>query len=170
MLTRFDKESEYHFTTFSSFNKEHILLYQGIPEILLRHLETIRSKFNLPVYGFAIMPNHVHLMWHIPAKVGISKVMQLLKGRTSLEILKVFRALSDFDLGRITMPNGQVALWKRRFYDFNLLSQEAFMEKLEYIHNNPVKWGLVKSPADWPYSSFRSWFDLPEARFEIDRI
>ena len=146
MLMRFDKECEYHFTTFSSFNKEHILLTQPVPEVFLSHLKAVRSEFNLAVHGFVIMPNHVHLIWYIPAKVGISKVMQLLKGRTSFEILKVLRALADFDTGRITMPNGQVALWKRRFYDFNIFSQAKFIEKLEYIHNNPVKWGFGIRP------------------------
>lgn len=45
--------------------------------------------------------------------------------------------------------------WQRRFYDFNVWSEKKKLEKLEYMHMNPVERGLVKQPADWPWSSYR---------------
>jgi len=47
--------------------------------------------------------------------------------------------------------------WQRRFYDFNLWSQRKETEKLKYMHRNPVARGLVADPADWPWSSYRSY-------------
>ena len=51
--------------------------------------------------------------------------------------------------------------WKARFYDFNVWTEHKRVEKLRYIHRNPVKRGLV-SPEHWPWSSFR-WYCYGEA-------
>ncbi|HVO78882.1 MAG TPA: hypothetical protein VMT39_02590 [Candidatus Bathyarchaeia archaeon] len=47
--------------------------------------------------------------------------------------------------------------WQRRFYDFNLWSRPKMVEKLKYMHRNPVVRGLVSRPEDWPWSSFRHY-------------
>ena len=46
-------------------------------------------------------------------------------------------------------------LWQRGFYDFNIYNEETLTEKLDYIHNNPVKSGLTTSPGDYTWSSYR---------------
>jgi putative transposase len=46
-------------------------------------------------------------------------------------------------------------VWQRRSYPFGVYSEKKRLEKLIYLHNNPVKHGLVKSPGEWPWSSFR---------------
>jgi putative transposase len=48
-------------------------------------------------------------------------------------------------------------IWQHRFYDFNVSSVHKRVEKLRYIHRNPVKRGLVESPELWRWSSFRSY-------------
>ncbi len=47
--------------------------------------------------------------------------------------------------------------WQRRFYDFNVCSARKRIEKLRYIHRNAVKRGLVETPDQWRWSSFRSY-------------
>jgi len=170
MPIRFDKESEYHFTTFSSYNKEHILTLPCLPETLLDNLRKIRTDFKIPVFGFVVMPNHMHIVWQIPCEIGISKIVKHFKGRTGKLIAGILRNEPGFNISLITSTSGRVCFWKKRFYDFNILTEEKFLEKLDYMHENPVRWGLVNNPADWPYSSFRSWYDLPGALFEVDRI
>ena len=51
--------------------------------------------------------------------------------------------------------------WQARFYDFNVWTEEKRIEKLRYIHRNPVARGLVESPEQWPWSSFR-WYSSGE--------
>ena len=48
-------------------------------------------------------------------------------------------------------------VWQKRFYDFNVWSANKRVEKLRYIHRNPVKRGLVESPEQWAWSSFRAY-------------
>jgi hypothetical protein len=49
-------------------------------------------------------------------------------------------------------------VWRRRFYDLNIWSEKERLEKLTYMHNNPVKRGLAKQPGDWPWSSWRFYY------------
>jgi putative transposase len=69
-----------------------------------------------------------------PIICGISKTMQFIKGRSSR---------------RINEGN----FWQKGFFDFGILTEERFREKFNYIHSNPVKWGLVKEAEDYKYSS-----------------
>jgi hypothetical protein len=60
--------------------------------------------------------------------------------------------------GEIALRPGEGnRIWQRRFYDFNVWSEHKQVEKLRYIHRNPVKRGLVTSPEDWAWSSFRAY-------------
>ena len=47
--------------------------------------------------------------------------------------------------------------WQPRYYDFNVFTQRKYLEKLRYIHRNPVKRGLVESPELWRWSSYRDY-------------
>jgi len=148
MLIRIDKESEYHFTTFNSYQKHHILIHPGVPEMLLNHLEQVRSKFDVRIFTFVIMPNHMHIIWHVPSNIGIVKAVKWYKVSTGRRIVRILRDDPDSEDVLITQPNGKNAFWKRGFYDYNLTSEKKFREKVEYIHANPVRWGLVDDPVD----------------------
>jgi len=58
--------------------------------------------------------------------------------------------------------------WQARYYDFNVWSEKKFVEKLRYIHRNPVARGLVNKPEDWPWSSFRHYLTGAEGTVEIE--
>src|SRR5271167_4100330 len=73
----------------------------------------------------------------------ISKIIQAVKLSVSRRL-----AISGEFSGRF---------WQSRFYDFNLWGQQKEVEKLKYIHRNPVVRGLVASPEDWRWSSYRSY-------------
>jgi hypothetical protein len=58
--------------------------------------------------------------------------------------------------------------WQKRYYDFNILNYAQFVEKLRYIHRNPVRAGLCERPEDWEWSSFRHYATGAEGRVEIE--
>ena len=112
--------------------------------MFLRILELVRRKYRFVVVGYVVMPEHVHLLINEP-KVGTpSTAMQVLKQRTS-------RAIRHYEK----------QLWQLRFYDFNVWSTPKHIEKLKYIHRNPVTRGLVAAPEDWRWSSYR-WYAFQE--------
>jgi putative transposase len=62
----------------------------------------------------------------------------------------------------------QRPFWQARYYDFNVWTEEKRVEKLRYMHRNPVKRGLVEKPEDWPWSSFRHYATGSEGPVEIE--
>ena len=56
------------------------------------------------------------------------------------------------------------------FYDLNIWSEKKRLEKLTYMHNNPVKRGLAKEPGDWPWSSWRFYYREDASLLAMDRV
>jgi putative transposase len=98
------------------------------------------------------MPEHVHLLVGEPQISSLATAIQVLKQRSS-KILK--RA-------------GEIQFWQTRYYDFNVRNPDKRVEKLRYMHRNPVKRGLATSPEDWPWSSFRHYATGVEGPVEIE--
>jgi putative transposase len=102
-------------------------------EIVVNTILDSSTRKEITLYAYVIMPNHVHLLIK-PTSYGISKAMQFIKGRSSRQ-----------------MNEGN--FWQKGFFDFGILTEEKFREKFNYIHSNPVKWGLVKEAENYKYSS-----------------
>jgi len=102
------------------------------------------------VIGYVVMPEHIHLLLSEPEKADLSVVMQVLKQRFAKQVL--------FGLGQKLPRDGTFRhVWETRFYAFNLWTERKRIEKLKYIHRNPVRRGLVAKPDEWIWSSFRSY-------------
>jgi len=102
------------------------------------------------------MPEHVHLLISEPEESNHSVVVQVLKQRFAHELLERLReknAHPNGSLWKTVLEQGHV--WQRRFYDFVVWNHHKRAEKLRYMHNNPVRRGLVSSPEDWHWSSYR---------------
>ncbi len=84
------------------------------------------------------MPEHVHLLLGEPKNVLLSKAIQALKLSVSVQ-------------------SYQRPFWQPRYYDFNVHNPEKRVEKLRYMHRNPVKRELVAKPEDWAWSSYRHY-------------
>jgi putative transposase len=109
------------------------------------------SAHRLFVFGYVLMPEHVHLLLSEPSLQLLDNTLRALKGQTS-KLLKGSRP----------------QFWQSRYYDFNVFTQAKFVEKLRYIHRNPVTRGLVGKPEDYPWSSFRHWATGETGRVEIE--
>ena len=103
--------------------------------------------YSFVVLGYVVMPEHVHLLISEPRRGSVSTVMQAMKESFAHKLLR--RASGD------AMPLDQEHVWQRRFYDFVVFTNRKRVEKLRYIHRNPVKRGLVLEPRQWQWSSYR---------------
>jgi len=104
------------------------------------------------------MPEHIHLLITEPEVGTPSTVMQVLKQRTAHALLPRRKRR---DLRQRSLFADEVrrrAFWQARFYDFNVWTTKKRVEKLRYIHRNPVKRGLVEAPEQWRWSSYRFYF------------
>jgi putative transposase len=142
-LKRYYGTGNLHFITWSCYQRKPLLSDPARRDLLLTVLERMRLRYRLTVIGYVVMPEHAHILISEPLIGNPSTIIQAVKLSISRRL-----AISGEFSGR---------LWQSRFYDFNLWSQQKEVEKLKYMHRNPVVRGLVASPEDWRWSSYRSY-------------
>ena len=108
-------------------------------------------SFGLYVYGYVVMPEHVHLLLSELRQGTLAGALKSLKQGGSR------RRIDEAE-----------HFWQKRYYDFNVRNEREFVEKLRYIHRNPVKRGRCVRAADWEWSSFRQYATGCEGRVEIE--
>ncbi len=147
--TRYYGAGNLHFITASCDARRPLLGTPSHRDLLLDVLERMRRRYRFAVLGYVVMPEHFHLLVSEPQRATLSTVMQALKLGFSRRLLSPGRALQS---AASSQPR---PLWQPRFYDFNVWTEHKRIEKLRYLHRNPVTRGLVDSPEQWRWSSFR---------------
>ena len=121
------------------------------------------------------MPSHYYLLLQMENGRGeLSKFQQDFKKITAKKILEKFQkednkeALGVFRQAAEGLPRQNYKVWASRFDDEVIRSEKWFSQKLNYIHQNPVKAGLVEKAEDWPYSSAKNYLLGDNSLIEID--
>jgi putative transposase len=145
-----------HFITTSCYQRLPLLGSPRNRDLFLKVLEQVRRRYRFTVIGYVIMPEHVHLLLTEPERGDPSVVMQAIKQGFARRLLLRNRDHAQ-QLSLSSGPLQRGHLWQPRFYDFVVFSEKKRIEKLRYIHRNPVKRGLVLEPDQWPWSSYRHY-------------
>ena len=127
-------------------------------KILLVIIEYFKLILDYRLYGYCIMPEHLHLLIHPFGKYNFSYIMQMIKGSFASKINKI--------------NNSTGKIWQKAFYDECILDSVQLINKLEYMHNNPVRANLVTSPEEHACSSYNHYIKtdfVPNSIIEIDR-
>jgi len=151
-LQRFQEERCLHFITFSCHHRDPLLGAPQARDVFEQTLERVRRWYGLFVSGYVVMPEHVHLLISEPERGKLPTALQMLKQNVAHQL----------------RPCEGTPFWERRYYDFNVWSDAKRIEKLRYIHRNPVKRGLAERPEDWLWSSFRHYAAGVEGAVEIE--
>jgi putative transposase len=155
-LKRYYGAGDLHFITCSCYQRRPLL---GTPQrrnLFLSVLEQMRIRYQFVVVGYVIMPEHIHLLIGEPQEKNPSTVMQALKLGFARRVLAPKRRANTAQTD--LFDNAPRHIWQRRFYDFNVWTEHKRVEKLRYMHRNPVHRGLVESPELWRWSSYRAYF------------
>jgi len=139
-LKRYQNSGTLHFITFSCYRRQPLLKKPGAPEMFEQALEQVRVKYGFFVFGYVVMPEHVHLLVSEPERYTLATAIKAIKQ----------------SVARRQVKTGE-HFWQGRYYDFNVGTPQKRVEKLKYIHRNPVHRGLVARPQDWPWSSYRHY-------------
>jgi putative transposase len=155
-LKRYYGAGHLHFITCSCYRRHPFLGTALRRDLFLTVLEQVRRKYRFVVAGYVVMPEHIHLLISERQNKNPSTVMQALKLGFSRRVLG--QARRKRNPAQATLFHaGPQHIWQKRFYDFNVWSERKRIEKLRYMHENPVKRGLVASPELWRWSSFRAY-------------
>jgi putative transposase len=101
--------------------------------------------------AIVVLPEHLHAILTLPANDSdFAGRWRRIKGHFSSQLLAASIALTR-------RPNGELALWQRRYWEHTIRDEDDFVRHVDYIHFNPVKHALVTRVSDWPYSSFHRY-------------
>jgi|SRR5581483_4372184 len=148
-LKRFQQSAQSHFVTFTCYHRRRGFDSPAIYDLFVQVLDEMRRRFAVYVYGYVIMPEHVHVLLSEPQRGLLADAMHYLK-------LSFAKRL------------GTGVFWQKRYYDRNVRDEHEFLEKLRYIHRNPVKAGLCQLPEEWRWSSFRHYALREKGVVEIE--
>ena len=165
---RYYGTNELHFITCSCYRRQAWLASPQRRDLFLAVFEEVRRRYGFVVVGYVVMPDHIHLLISEPEKGDPSRVMQAIKQGFSRRVLKSVRkrrVAAQLELFAV----GSEHVWQRRFYDFNVWTARKRIEKLRYLHRNPVVRGLVQEPEEWPWSSYRSYAFGEEGSVQINQ-
>lgn len=114
------------------------------------------------IWASVILPDHMHFLWELPrgdndfsARIGRMKILFTKSiAQSPADLLPLSR-----------LKHRESSNWQRRFWEHTIRDEDDFQNHFDYIHYNPVKYGLAACPHEWPYSSFHYW----QQRGEYDR-
>jgi len=194
-LHRFHHSRQSHFLTFSCYHRQPKFNSPEVRDLFLECLESMRHRFAMRIYGYVIMPEHVHLLVSEPDQETVADAMHFLKLSFAKRLKSMVQKLSvqKSTVPNSTVPNSTVPqvrgrpvaanlgptdghrtetsstpFWQKRYYDRNVRDEHELIVKLRYLHRNPVTRGLVKTPADWKWSSFRHYARREKGPVEIE--
>ncbi|MGC2195408.1 MAG: transposase [Terriglobales bacterium] len=155
-LKRYYGDGDLHYITFSCYHRQPLLGSAARRDLFLKVLEQMRRRYRFVVVGYVVMPEHVHLLISEPEKDNPSIVLQAVKLGFTRRLLAQLRRRRNPRQATL-FEHAPRHIWQARFYDFNVWTDRKRIEKLNYMHRNPVKRGLVDSPEMWRWSSYRSY-------------
>ena len=150
-LRRCHQTGRGHFITWSCYRRRALLGTARRRDAFLSVLEQVRRRYRFVVMGYVVMPEHVHMLIGEPERGTVATVLQVLKQRTARRLLPRPRP------GQARLWEEEGHFWQKRYYDFNLWSERKRVEKLKYMHQNPVRRGLVEAAELWAWSSYRAY-------------
>lgn len=131
--------------------------------LLLDSLKHVLREHGAKLLAYVLMPSHTHLVIAMPSGENISDLMRDFKKFTSTKVRQLLeKDGNNYWLERLRwnasrISNQRFKLWMNRFDDLVIETEETLKVKIHYIHNNPVRAGLVEKPEDWKFSSARNY-------------
>jgi len=152
-----DFKGSIHFITTVTALRGNWFIEDAICTEVLKIFDGYRSRFTLRCLGYVLMPDHLHaLLYQDGSGSLVSDFMQAFKGLTSKKCRPHQYADSN--------------LWRRRYDDIPIPGSNAARIRIEYIHGNPVRRGLVEQAENYPWSSARDYLELSSGIVELWKV
>jgi putative transposase len=156
-----------HFVTGNLFRRTPAFKQEACCQGFLNVCATLRNEWPCKLIAYVLMPDHIHLLVN-PRDGRIKEFTGVLKSLSAKCIIETAR---DFSFIRSNPDTDGSAhqVWQESFKDFPLWSSWMIWQKINYIHANPVKAGLVKSARDFRWSSFRAFYLEENEPLAVDK-
>jgi REP element-mobilizing transposase RayT len=150
-----------HFVTGNVLNRANVFTEPACCEAFLAELDSLNKKWPSKLIAYVLMPDHFHFI----GNPRDGRIMEFVGALKSLSAKSIVRASKQF---RFPVDEDGYHVWQESFKATPLWSGWMIWQKINYIHANPVRDGIVKSAKDYPWSSFRSFYSQGEAVLAVD--
>jgi REP element-mobilizing transposase RayT len=142
-------------------------------DIILKNLDFYRDKHNFKLYAFVVMPDHLHFILHPAHETKIKEIMRDFKSYTSKKLTSQLKENGRFEilnhLRKFATPKIENPFWTEGNRPIGIYTEKVLRSKMDYIHTNPLRRGLVTNLEDYPYSSFRNYYLNDDSIIKVDR-
>ncbi|QDU97654.1 REP-associated tyrosine transposase [Lignipirellula cremea] len=166
-VKHFHEPGHLHEFTFSTYRRMRLLTNDGWRETLARCIDEANEAHRIQLAAFVFMPEHVHLLaLPLDQDPNLGAYLARIKQPCSKEIKSILLARRSRLLDQLTVRERPgkhcFRFWQEGAgYDRNILTKEALMGSIEYIHENPVRRGLCRKAVAWKWSSARYYLNEP---------
>ncbi len=162
----------YHYLTFLCYKHSDLFLDASLYSLFIKHLDRAHKRRLFKLFGYMVMPDHVHLLIFPEKDISIPAILKAVKqpfSHNALNHLRDFYPDVHCELFKTKGSRILRVFWQAGGgYDRNIFSKKAYLSTLEYMHLNPVRKQLVKSYLDWKWSSARYYSEGIADPIEID--
>ncbi len=149
--------NEVYFWTITINNWQHLLRDDAYKQIVMSSLQWLSRKELVKIYGYVIMPNHIHLLWEQLKMNGGEFPKNSFEKFTAHQFLQQLQKANNADLEKykVAASDRQYNFWQRDPLAVQITGRAMASQKLEYIHNNPLQphWNLCRVPEAYRFSS-----------------
>jgi putative transposase len=174
MKKRYRIEGSIFYITSNIYSRLQIFTRPSFIIPIIDSLNYYRYQYACKLIGYVIMPDHIHLvLWPQDSKI-VTDFMRDFKRFTSGRITRQAKVegkiewVSQFEQAGSTTDRAEHKVWQDSFWEQCIYTEDFPRQKLNYIHLNPVRAGIVKDAAEYPYSSYRNYYLGDKQLIEID--
>ena len=144
-----------HFFTATNLEWKKLLAEDKYKDIVIESMRFLVKNKRVIIYGFVIMDNHIHIIWQLQAAIKRENVQRDFLKYTAQQIKKdmIINQPGKVEEFLVNAKDRKYQFWERNPLSVEIWSEKVFLEKLKYIHQNPVRAGICQWPDDYKYSS-----------------
>ena len=170
-------DTKYYFCTTSITKWYPIFTRIEYFTLIIDSLKFCQSNKNLSIHAYVIMLNHMHLIISADEPRAIPNIFRDFKRHTSSEISSLLKTHKESEALRVfneiateSGKDQEYKVWQSGYHPIGIQSEQFFNQKLDYIHQNPVKKGYVNDPIHWRYSSAANYAGYDDVPLPVDKI
>ncbi len=174
-LPRYHIEGHVYYITTNVYNRLRIFTRPSFIVPLFDSLNFYRYRQTFKLAGYVIMPDHIHLLIWPYGHSTVADITRDYKEFTAKRIIRqaevegIKEWVEAFRQAGEETGRSENKVWQDSYWDVNVFTAPFLRQKLQYMHENPIRAGLVKNPGDYPYSSYRNYELREEWMIQIDR-
>ena len=174
MTKRYRIDGSIYYITSVIYNRTKVFTTPSFIIPILDSLSCYRYQYSIKIIGYVIMPDHLHLLLYPQREQAITDFMRDFKRFTSGRITRQAKVegrkewISMFEQAGAETERAEFKVWQDSFWEQNIFTDDFLKQKLDYIHKNPVRGGIINNAIDYFYSSARNYYLEDNHLIEID--